>query len=42
MVDVIFFFTNRNIDVVDKCFVRVDLTEEFSFLATRLSFDYNP
>src|SRR4029453_7427708 len=29
VVDVIFSFTNRNTDVTDKFFVRVDATEEF-------------
>ena len=29
MVDVIFSYTNRNTDVAEKYFVRVDVTEEF-------------
>jgi len=37
VVDVIFSFTNRNTDVVEKFFVRVDVTEEFPFLVTKLS-----
>jgi hypothetical protein len=37
MVDVIFSYTNRNTDFVEKSFVRVDVTEEFPFLVTRLS-----
>lgn len=37
IVDVIFSYTNRNTDVVDKFFVRVDVTEEFPFLVTKLS-----
>jgi hypothetical protein len=37
IVDVIFSYTNRNTDVTDKCFVRVDATEEFPFLVTKLS-----
>ena len=37
MVEVIFSYTNRNTDVVDKCFVRVDVTDEFPFLVTKLS-----
>ena len=37
IVDVIFAFTNRATDVVDKFFVRVDVTEEFPFLVTKLS-----
>jgi hypothetical protein len=35
--DVIFSYTNRNTDVVEKFFVRVDATEEFPFLVTKLS-----
>jgi hypothetical protein len=37
VLNVIFSYTNRNIDVVDQCFVRVDVTEEFSFLVAKLS-----
>jgi hypothetical protein len=37
IVEVIFSFTNRNTDVVEKLFVRVDVTEEFPFLVTKLS-----
>jgi len=37
IVEVIFSYTNRNTDVVDKCFVRVDVTDEFPFLVTKLS-----
>jgi len=37
VVDVIFSYTHRDTDVVDKCFVRVDVTEEFPFLVTKLS-----
>jgi hypothetical protein len=37
IVDVIFSYTNRNTDVEEKYFVRVDVTEEFPFLVTRLS-----
>ena len=37
VVDVIFSYTNRNTDVVEKQFVRVDVTEEFPFLVTKLS-----
>ena len=36
IVDVIFSFTNRQTDVTEKYFVRVDVTEEFPFLVTRL------
>ncbi len=37
IVDVIFSYTNRRTDVTDKYFVRVDVTEEFPFLVTKLS-----
>jgi hypothetical protein len=37
VVDVIFAFTNRSTDFVEKFVVRVDVTEEFPFLVTRLS-----
>jgi hypothetical protein len=37
LLDVIFAYTNRNTDVVDKCFVRVDVTDQFPFLVTKLS-----
>jgi PatG Domain len=37
VLDVIFSYTNRSTDVVDKCFVRVDVTDEFPFLVTKLS-----
>jgi hypothetical protein len=37
VVEVIFSFTNRNTDVISKQFVRVDVTEEFPFLVTKLS-----
>ncbi len=37
VVDVIFCYTNRNTDVVEKFFVRVDVTEEFPFLVTKMS-----
>ncbi len=36
ILDVIFSYTNRNTDVVDKFFVRVDVTDEFPFLVTKL------
>jgi hypothetical protein len=35
--DVIFAYTNRNTDFTDKFAVRVDVTEEFPFLVTKLS-----
>jgi hypothetical protein len=37
IVDVIFSYTNRNTDVVEKYFVTVDATEEFLFLVRKLS-----
>ena len=37
IVDAIFSYTNRQTDVIEKVFVRVDVTEEFPFLVTRLS-----
>lgn len=37
IVDVIFSYTNRSTDVVDKWGVRVDVTEEFPFLVTKFS-----
>jgi PatG Domain len=37
ILDVIFAYTNRNTDVVDKFFVRVDMTDEWPFLVTKLS-----
>jgi hypothetical protein len=37
IVDVVFVFTNRSTDVTEKFFVRVDVTEEFPFLVTKLT-----
>jgi len=37
VVDVIMTFTNRETDVDDKFFTRVDVTEEFPFLVTKMS-----
>lgn len=37
IVDVIFSYTNRNTDFTEKSFVRVDVSEEFPFLVTKLS-----
>jgi hypothetical protein len=37
IVDVIFSYTDRISDVIEKFFVRVDVTEEFPFLVTKLS-----
>lgn len=37
MVDVIFSFSNRQTDVAEKFFVRVDVSEEFPFLVKKMS-----
>ena len=37
IMDVIFTYTNRETDVAQKFFVRVDVTEEFPFLVTKMS-----
>jgi PatG Domain len=37
IVEVVFSYTNRETDVTEKFFVRVDVTEEFPFLHTKLS-----
>jgi hypothetical protein len=37
IVDVIFSYTNRNTDFTEKFFVRVDVTEEFPFLVTKMA-----
>jgi hypothetical protein len=37
VVEVIFAYTNRNTDFTEKMFVRVDVTEEFPFLVTKMS-----
>jgi hypothetical protein len=37
VLDVIFSYTSRDTDVTEKFFVRVDVTEEFPFLVTKLS-----
>ncbi|HEY3909524.1 MAG TPA: hypothetical protein VGM07_06505 [Stellaceae bacterium] len=37
IMDVIFAYTNRNTDFTEKSFVRVDVTEEFPFLVTKMS-----
>jgi len=37
IVDVIFAYTNRNTDFTEKFFVRVDVTEEFPFLVTKIT-----
>ena len=41
VVDVVFSFVHRSTDVTEKCFVRVDVTEEFPFLVTKLSQYYD-
>ncbi|HKF05367.1 MAG TPA: hypothetical protein VKB49_23815 [Candidatus Sulfotelmatobacter sp.] len=37
IVDVVFSYTNRNTDVTEKVFCRVDVTDAFPFLVTKLS-----
>jgi hypothetical protein len=37
VVDVIFSHTNRDTDVTEKHFVRVDVSEELPFLVTKMS-----
>jgi len=37
IVDVVFTYTNRETDVLEMFFVRVDVTEEFPFLVTKMS-----
>jgi len=37
IVDVVFSYTHRETDVTEKFFVRVDVTEEFPFLVSRLA-----
>jgi hypothetical protein len=37
IMDVIFSYTHRETDVTDKHFVRVDVTEEFPFMVTKMS-----
>jgi hypothetical protein len=41
IVEVIFSYTNRNTDFTEKFFLRVDVTEEFPFLVTKLSSYYD-
>lgn len=41
VVDVIFSYSNRQTDVVEKYFARVDVTEEFPFLVTKMSAYYD-
>jgi hypothetical protein len=42
IVEVIFAFTARATDVVENQFLRVDVTEQFPFLVTKLSPYYDP
>jgi hypothetical protein len=37
VVDAVFSYTNRSTDVIEKQFVRVDVTEEFPFLVSKIS-----
>lgn len=37
IVDIVFSYTHRETDVVEKRFVRVDVTEQFPFLVTKMS-----
>jgi hypothetical protein len=37
IVEVVYSYTNRSTDYTEKSFVRVDITEEFPFLVTKLS-----
>lgn len=41
ILDVIFSYTNRNTDFTEKFYVRVDVSEKFPFLVTKLSPYYN-
>ncbi len=41
VVDVIFSYRDRNTDVTEKFFTRVDVTDEFPYLVTKLSPYYN-
>jgi hypothetical protein len=41
IVEVIFSFTNRQTDVTEKFFTRVDVTEQFPFLVTKMSPHYD-
>jgi hypothetical protein len=41
VVDVIFCYRNRNTDVVEKYFTRVDVTEEFPYLVSKLTTYYD-
>jgi hypothetical protein len=41
IIDVVFSYTDRRTDVTEKYFVRVDVTEEFPFLVTKLSSYYD-
>jgi hypothetical protein len=41
IVDVVFTYRHRETDVIEKQFIRVDVTEEFPFLVTKMSPYYN-
>ena len=41
IVEVVFSYTHRTTDVTEKFFVRVDVTEEFPFLVTKMSLYYD-
>ena len=41
MVDMIFSYSNRNTDVNEKFFCRVDVTDEFPFMVKKLSTYYD-
>jgi hypothetical protein len=41
LVDVIFTYTSRSTDFIDKYFVRVNVSEEFPFLVQKLTPYYN-
>jgi hypothetical protein len=41
LVEVVLSFTNRQTDVTEKFFTRVDVTEEFPFLVTKMSPHYD-
>jgi hypothetical protein len=41
ILDVVFSYRHRETDVIEKQFVRVDVTEEFPFLVTKMNPYYN-
>jgi hypothetical protein len=42
IVDVVFSYSRRDVDIPDRQFVRVDVTDQHPFLATGLSTYYEP